>query len=303
MANAFVTPEKVAQRAIAHLYENSVMLPLVYQDYSQEFSGAQGDTVNIRKPAVLNASLFDEATGIQLQDITEQSTPITLDKIADISVPVTSKQFTLDIESFERQVVVPAAKGLAQFIDLQLLAMRSQITQVVGTTTGREWDAPEVLIDADKTLNLANVPFGDRKAVIGPDARAHWLDNPIIKNADTSGSTAALREGSVGRNLFGFETFMTQNVGQPAATPASGQPTTEVGLAFHDSAFAFVSVPLELPDDNGWAAVETYEGLSVRTVKRYDITRKRTVISFDVLFGTKVLDPNRAVLLRGPLAA
>ncbi len=303
MPNNFITPDLVAKRALAHLYENLVMLPLVYQDYSQEFTGAQGDTVNIRKPAVLTASLFDEASGIQLQDINETSTPISLDKIADISVPVTSKQFTLDIESFDRQVTIPAAKGLAQLIDQQLLALRSQVTQVVGVGTGRELNKPEVLIDADKTLNLANVPFGDRRAVVGPDTRANWLDSNIIKNADQSGSTAALREGSIGRNLFGFETFMTQNVGQPASSPAAGQPTTEVGVAFHESAFAFVSVPLELPGDSGFEAVHTHEGLSIRTVKKYDITKKRTVISFDVLFGTKVLDPKRAVLLRGPLAS
>ncbi|NKS29217.1 hypothetical protein GS534_00540 [Rhodococcus hoagii] len=214
MANNFVTPQLVAQRALANLYENLCALPLVYTDHSQEFSAGKGDTVNVRKPAVLTASDFDSATGIALQDITETSLPVKLDKIADISVPVTSKQMTLDIDSFEEQVVVPAAMGLAQHIDRAVLAMRSQIVQEVGTAAGFELNKPEVLIDADKVLNLRNVPSSERRAIVGPTTRAHWLNSDIIKHADKSGSTSALREGSIGRNLFGFEAFMTQNIGQ-----------------------------------------------------------------------------------------
>lgn len=299
MANTFVTPELVASRALANLYENLGALPLVYTDHSQEFSAGKGDTVNVRKPAVLTASDFDAATGITLQDVNELSVPVKLNKIADISVPVTSKQMTLDIDSFEEQIVVPAAMGLAQHIDRAILAMRSQIDQEVGTAAGFELNKPEVLIDADKVLNLKNVPSSERRAIVGPTTRAHWMNSDIIKHADKSGSTAALREGSIGRNLFGFEAFMTQNIGQPSTTPAPGQPTTEVGVAFHKTAFGFVSAPLELPDDNGWAAISNEYGISIRTVKKYDIHKKQTVISFDVLYGTTVLDKNRAVLLKG----
>ncbi|WP_238840657.1 P22 phage major capsid protein family protein [Prescottella equi] len=299
MANTFITPELVARETLANLYERLVMLPLVHTDHSVNFTAGVGDTVNVRKPAVLEASDFVEASGIQLQDVTESSVPVKLDKIADISVPVTSKQMTLDIADFNQQIVEPAAKGLARHINRRILDLRSQVVAEVGTGSGFEWNKPEVLIAADEALNLKNVPNDERFAVVGASTRAQWLNNEIIKHADKSGSTSALREGSLGRNLFGFETFMTQQVGQPATSPAVGDPTTEVGVAFHKTAFAFVSAPLELPEDEGFATIQSYEGINLRIVKKYDITKKRTVISFDVLYGTTVLDANRAVLLKG----
>src|SRR5690606_10609847 len=130
-----------------------------------------------------------------------------------------------------------------------------------------------------------------------------WLNSDIVKHAEKSGSTDALRDGSIGKNLFGFDAYDTTNIVQPAGVPATSQPTTEVGLAFHESAFAFASATLALPSDNTWATIANYKGLSLRLVKQYDMQEKAEVISLDILFGTKTLDANRAVLLRGALAS
>ncbi|QWS68126.1 major capsid protein [Gordonia phage VanLee] len=305
MANDFLTPDVIARQALATLYENLVMLPLVHTDHSQEFNGprAQGDTVRIRKPAVLNASLFNRTNGIQIQDVDEDFVNVSMDKIADTSVAVNSEELRLDIQSFDDQIMSPALEGMAQFIDRQILSLKSDVTQVAGITpAGRGWDQPEVLIEAGRLLDIRKVPPTLRHAVTGPSTRAEWLDSDIIKHADKSGSTEALRAGSIGRNLFGFDAFMTQNVPQPAGSPATGQPTTEVGVAFHQSAFAFVSAAMEIPP-GAEGAVQSYNGISIRVVRQYDINKKRTVVSFDVLFGIKTIDANRAVLLKGANAA
>ncbi|WP_218017775.1 P22 phage major capsid protein family protein, partial [Nocardia farcinica] len=192
----------------------------------------------------------------------------------------------------------------AQEVDRAIIAQaKADFTAVAGTGTGFEWNKPEVLIEADRLLNIQKVPTSERSAVVGPTARAGWLNSDIIKHADKSGSTAALREGSIGRNLFGFDAYMTQNIVQPASSPASGQPTTEVGLAFHRTALALASAPLALPRSNTWGAMESYKGLALRVVQDYDMNLKSDVISVDILFGTKTLDANRGVLLRGELAA
>lgn len=305
MANDFLTPDVIARQALATLYENLVMVPLVHTEHSVNFTGAQkvGDTVRIRKPAVLNASLFNRTSGISIQDVDEDYVNISMDKIADTSVAVNSEELALDIQSFDDQIMSPAIEGLAQFIDRQILSLKSDVTQVAGVTpSGREWDKPEVLIEAGRQLDIRKVPPTLRHAVTGPTTQAEWLDSDIIKHADKSGSTEALRAGSIGRNLFGFDAYMTQNVAQPASSPATGQPTTEVGVAFHPSAFAFISRPMEVPPGAA-GSVQSYNGISVRVVQQYDITKKRTVISFDILFGIKTIDANRAVLLKGPNAA
>lgn len=299
MANTLLTPSVLARTSLATLYETTQMLPLVYTDVSSAFATAKvGNTVNVRKPATFTAALFDRAVGIVPQNATETAIPVVLDKIADVSFTVTTEDLTLKISDFAAQFLDPAMEAIAQHIDKAILALRSDITQKAGITpAGFEWNKPEVLIEAGRLLDIKNVPTSDRFAVVGPTTKAQWLNSDLIKQADKSGSTAALRAGSIGRDVFGFQAFQTQNVGQPGAV--SGQPSTEQGLAFHKTAFAFASAPLEVaPGSN--ASVVNYKGINIRVAYDYDIKYKQTVVSLDTLYGVKTLDANRAVLLTGP---
>ncbi len=307
MANTFLTVEEIAQEALATLYETTPMHGLVHTDLTSEFGAkATGNTIDIRVPAVFHANRFNRGTGIVLQDATEGKIPVVLDKISDVSVPVTDEDMTLSIEDFKVQLLDPMMEAIAQDIDISLLGLRSGITQVAGFGTqavadGQTWDKIEVLIEAGRLLDLKNVPKQGRNAVVGSTTNAKWLNSDLIKRADKSGSTAALREGSIGKNLFGFDAYQAGNIAQAASSPATGQPTTEVGVAFHETAFAFASAPLQLPAgaNVGQVSVATHKGLSLRIAYGWDITKKQTVISADMLFGVKLLDANRAVLLKG----
>lgn len=308
MANTLLSTTAIAEQALATLYESTFLGPLVYTDYGTELATRkQGDTINIRKPATFTAQEFDRAQGIQLQDATEGTVPVKLDKIADVSFAVTDEDMSLKIADFDQQLLSPAMEAIAQHVDLAVLGVRDQVTQVAGThadaaADGQTWDKPEVLIEAKRQLDLRSVPQRDRFAVVGPTMASKWLNTELLKTANKSGSTEALREGSIGRNLFGFDAFQTGLVGQPDPNPAVGAPTTEVGLAFHRTALALASAPLEVPAgaNQGQVAVQTYRGLSVRVAYGWDIKYKQTVVSVDFLYGVKLLDPNRAVLLKGP---
>ncbi|SLG40318.1 P22 coat protein-gene protein 5 [Mycobacteroides abscessus subsp. abscessus] len=310
MANTLLTPDILARQALATLHETLVMKPLVHTDHSREWGAQQiGDTVNIRKPVVFEAQDFNRATGIQLQDATEGKIPVKLDRIADVSFAVTSEELTLDIVDFDAQLLTPAMQAIAQKIDRAILSLRDDITQEVGHyPTGdprndkRPWHKPEVLIEAGKVLDINLLPETERHAVTGPTIKAEWLDSDLLKNAHQSGSTEGLRKASIGRDLFGFDAYQTQNVGQPSLSPTPGQPTTEVGVAFHRSAFAFVSAPLAVAPGS-YAAVASYEGVSIRVAYQYVIEKKHTIVSLDTLYGVKTIDPKRAVLIKGADAA
>ena len=118
--NTFLTPEVVAKEALMVLQSNLVMADLVHRDYAGEFVSV-GDTVSIRKPARFVAKNFTGAT--ENQDITETSVPVKLDRFRDVTVAVTSKQMSLDIADFSKQVVEPAMQAIAQAIDEDLLAV------------------------------------------------------------------------------------------------------------------------------------------------------------------------------------
>ncbi|MDF5756652.1 P22 phage major capsid protein family protein [Spongiactinospora sp. TRM90649] len=299
--NTLLTPDLIAKQALATLYETCVMAQLVHRDLDTEFAGKQGDTVTVRKPAVFVADEYDRSQGINVQNAVEGAIPVTLNHLADVSFTVTSEEMTLEVEDFGVQFLNPAMEAISQKIDRDLLELRNDIVQEVGVVGGANihaWDVPQVAIDADRVLNERNVPPSQRSLVTGPQTKAHWLSDPLFHQVDTSGTTDGLREASLGRRIFGFDAFGTQNIKVPAQT--SGNSTTEVGVAFHRTALCLVMRPLVLPQGAARATVANYKGFSLRVVMDYDIDLKQDIISIDCLYGTKTLDPHRAVLVKGP---
>jgi hypothetical protein len=303
MPNTLLTPTAIAQQALATLYEATVMANLVHRDYEPEFARKIGDAVTIRKPAVFTANEYVRASGITVQDVTETSVNLTLNHMADVSFAVTAEDLTLRIEDFDEQLLTPAMEAIAQKIDRDLLALRDDIVAEVGDVAAAGppatylWSDPKVLIEAGKVLDIAKVPSTERRVVTGPTTAAEWVADPMFHEADKRGSTEGLLEASLGRRVFGFDPYMTQNIAVPA--PGPGISTTEVGLAFHRTALALAFRPLALPKGNVNAAIANYKGFGLRVIYGYDMDKKQDVVSIDCLYGTKVLDANRAVLIKG----
>jgi len=307
MANTFLTPSVIARAALATLYETTVMAQLAHRDYEEEFAARIGDTVNVRKPAVFEANEYKRKAANEIQNAQETSIPVTLNHFADVSFAVTTEELTLQIEDFGTQLLNPAMEAISQKIDRDVLALRNDILQEVGVPgqfaanpAGEnvyDYDNPRSAIDARRVLNQRNVPAADRFLVVGPEIEAKWLGDDLFNRADARGDTDGLREASLGRRVFGFDPYQTQNIKVPAQT--TGNSTTEVGVAFHRTAFALVTRPLVLPQGAANAAVASYKGFGLRVVMDYDIDKKQDVVSIDCLYGTKTLDPNRAVLIKG----
>lgn len=132
MPNTFLTPDIIANEALMVLENNTVMAGLVHRDYSKEFNRV-GDTITIRKPAKFIAKNFVGETSEQ--SATEGSTTVTLDHFRDVTVPVTSKELTLDIKDFSAQIVTPAMQAISQAVDSDIIAegIRSAGRTVAGT--------------------------------------------------------------------------------------------------------------------------------------------------------------------------
>jgi hypothetical protein len=307
MANTFLTPDVIARAALATLYETTVMSALVHRDYESEFQNV-GDTITIRKPTTFTAQEYNRADGITVQNATETGVPLTLNHFADVSFAVTSEDLTLNILDFGAQLLNPAMEAISQKVDRDIIAQAvADVTQEVGVVGGTNpplpganeyaWDNPRVLIDAGRVLTQRNVPTTGRRAVIGPISQAQWLGDDLFNRADARGDTEGLREANLGRRVFGFDPYVTQNA--PAPGDSSGESSTEVGVAFHQSAIAMAFRPLSLPRGAQNAAIANYKGFGLRVVYDYDIDQKQDVVSIDCLYGIKVLDPNRAVLIKG----
>ncbi len=299
MANTLLLPTVIGNQVLANLYATNIMAGLVHRNYSREFKSGTGDTVTIKKPPMFTAQEFNRPDGIQLQDATETGVDVKLNHIADVSFEVRSEEWTMTITDFNEQFLEPAAEAIAQKIDADLLTLRNDITNNVGQTTGELWSNPRSMLAAGRVLTQNKVPLSQRSAVVGPVTSTEWLKDDLLNRADARGDTDGRREASLGSRLFHMDPYETNHIEVPAQT--TGNSTTEVGVAFHKTAFALVTRPLALPMGAAYKAHVEYKGFSLRIVSAYDVNKKADVISIDTLYGIKTIDANRAVLIRGAL--
>lgn len=207
MANGFITMQNIAREILPLLKDNLVMPMTVNRDYSQDFIG-KGDTILVEKPAVFVADEFGGT--INLQDITETSVPVKMDKIADVSFKISSKDLALKMPQFRTKYLESAALAIAEKINRDGLKLYTGVPYYYGTS-GTTPDALEDFAQAEKVLNDNKVPMDSRFAVWDTAAKAKFQVLDAIVNAEKSGTTAALRQGSIG-DVAGFNNLMSQAV-------------------------------------------------------------------------------------------
>lgn len=283
MPNKILTPEVIAREALMVLRNNAVMANLVHRDYSDEFAAGVGDTVTIRKPATFAAKEF--TSNIEVQDATENSVAVKLDKHLDVSFAVTSAQMTMDIADFSAQLLVPAMQAFQDKIDAYLLGLKADITNKVTATGNAKGD----VIEARKHLTANAAPLTERRFVYGTDMEADLLNTDLFVSAEKVGDEGtALREASLGRK-FGMDFYVDQNADTAGLA----------AMAFHKNAFALVTRPLALPNGAAKSAIVNYDGFGLRVVYDYDIKTKTDTISIDMLCGVKTLNKDLAAVVEG----
>ena len=222
MNNTFLTPEVVANEALMCLTGNLVMADLVHRDYADEFVNL-GDTISIRKPAKFVAKNFTGTT--EPQDITEGSVSVKLDRFRDVTVAVTSKEMSLDIEDFSAQVVQPAMQAIAQAIDQDLLAVATAAAKEVTDFAGNMSE----LADLAKQLDIAKAPMQSRSLVLHPEHKYRYAVLENLSNVSYAGDNETLRDALLGK-IYSMETYMDQNAPDSLATqPGTATAYTVTG--------------------------------------------------------------------------
>lgn len=287
MANTILTPDIIARESLMVLRNNAVMANLVYRDYSNEFVGGVGDTITVRKPATFEAKEFTSGGSITVQDATENSVEVKMDKHLDVSFAVTAKELTLDIADFSQQFLVPAMQAFADKVDKYIIALADAITTNKATMGGANATVADV-INTRAFLTKNAAPLTDRRFVYNSTIEADLLKNEQFTNASAVGDAGtALREASLGRK-FGMDFYVDQNM---------DTATTAKAVAFHKNAFALVTRPLAMPQGAAKSATMSYDGFGLRVVYGYDISKKTDTISIDMLCGVKTLDEKLAAIL------
>lgn len=303
--SAVFVPELWAAQGIDVLKKNLVMAELVHRDF-ENVVASRGDTVNTRKPSKFTVRDWagQEDTGeladneIVVERPTAVNVPVVLNNHKYVSFMEEDKTGSLSITDIREAYIQPAIVPLAEAIDDTIM------TEMVSGTDGDSNSIAEVqlatpgtlqfedIVDTMKALNESECPQGDRRFVMGTEHHAQALKDSLFVQANTSGSTSALREAQVGR-AFGFETYMSQNVPVNTDGPQS--------LAFHQNALAYVSRPLRsIPSELGArTSSQADQGYTARVITSYKHRGLGIDVSFDLLWGVKLLDANLAKRLMG----
>ncbi|MBP6489641.1 MAG: hypothetical protein KA274_18285 [Ilumatobacteraceae bacterium] len=275
MANTFLKPTVINRMALK-LLEREIVLPRLVWNYADaEFRGAYNDTVTLRLPAVLASREYEfrntRGSDIVVDDLTETSVPVVLDKDIYSAVAITDEQLTLDIIDFAEQVLSPQVKAVAR--GLENLIATTMNASTYGTSlnfTDSSNSLWSTLVSARQALNDENVPREGRILVVGSDIETEMLNDDKFNRVDSAGdgATTALREATINR-LAGFTI-----VGSQAIDP-------EVAYAFHPTAFAFVNVAPAVPDGVNFGSRLAADGLAMRWIKDYEALklRDRSVVS------------------------
>lgn len=289
MANTLWTPDQAARSTLAALRWLTTLPRTVRQDFSQEFVAGRGQTINVRKPISAGTAhtytAADRAarTAITFNDLTETWVPVTMDTQVYNAIRLPDDFATFNLESLERQVLVPQAESVVDELTAPLVDEMEAIASDTGLEIAADGaNALAVVTKARRILNDRKVPFADRYFAVGTGVAERLLNLKELTSVAESGADGALREGIIGR-LRGFTV-----IEDPALAD-------DFGVAYHRDAFAHVTRPSRQPEGAAKSATVAQDGFALRWIQHYNPLQLEDQSVVDTFVGATTLDAQRAV--------
>ncbi len=225
MANTFATSSLVTKE-IARGFTNEVKflanVNRTYDDQYKQFGTKVGATVNARMPQRLVAS---DGQALQLQNLTDQTVPITLTNQKQVAFGWSSAQATTDLEDIRKRYIQPGAETLANAADvLAFNAVYRDIYQAVGTP-GTTPSAALTYLQAGVKLTDQSAPMSGRVGVLDPLAMATLANTNATLFNPASQRSADWRSGQMGGNQLGLDAWY-QDVNRPVHTTGTFTAST-----------------------------------------------------------------------------
>jgi hypothetical protein len=201
--------------------------------YDSQFAkaGAKiGNVLNVRLPVRFVAS---SGQGLILQDLTESSVPVVLNKQYQRSFAITSADLALSVDDFRKRFIDKAMKSMANEIDYDGLDLYKTVNNEVGTP-GTIPNTLQTYLDAGALLSNEAAPLEDRCVVISPNMNATIVNALSGLFNPQRTITEQYDKGMMTEDTVGFDWYMDQNVrnhtvGLQGGTPLANSATTQTG--------------------------------------------------------------------------
>lgn len=211
--NSLLTPSLITNETLVILENNLVAAGKVNREFQNQFVKI-GTTLTIRKP---NKFVVTTGPGLQIQNITEPSTSITISNQKHVDFLFSSADLTLVIEEFSERYLKPAAAKLANQIDYDVLTNWNQVFNEVGTpgTTPNNFAS---LAAVGQRMDEGAVPQDGRVLILNP--AANWAMAQALSTLYVRSVAEPALKGFLAA-IANFEIYMDQNI-QVQTTGAFG---------------------------------------------------------------------------------
>lgn len=284
MTVSTIKAERVVRTMLGVLERETVLARLMWRDPAGDFRGAKGDAITIKVPAYTTPDKRDLRSGAPrtASSLTERRVIVTLDTDIYKRVPITDEELTLDIESFEEQIIAPVSSALVRGIEDEALALVTGADyehEVFFDDFTRPYNA---IVRARRHLNDSRVPMANRALAVGSGVEELLLTDDLFVRVDESGSSDALREARIGR-IASMPVYLI-----PGLDP-------DEAYAFHQTAYALSTrapmVPRGAPD----GATMSFEGFALRVVFAIDPEEVVDNFNADVWTGANIVTDYGAI--------
>lgn len=207
--NVLLTNDIILKEALMEFENNLALTKVARRTYDGKFNPTTGNTIRIRKPT---RYVVRTGRNLELQDIDEQYTNLTIQYQDGVDIAITSADLALKVDDFNRTVLSPAMVALANKVDTRLYGTTLAFSKFAGTA-GTAPNSTDPVEDANMMLNALGVPQDERYAMFkSNDASA--LRKGVKNYFNTNLTTDVLLKGRIGE-LANFDMYDVQNVIRP----------------------------------------------------------------------------------------
>ena len=213
--DAFI-PELWAQEGLRILEENMVAAGMVHRDFQDEIAEF-GDVVNTRRPGQFAIRRKTDADDISTQDAVALNVQVPLDQHIYTSFIIRDGEASKSFQDLATAYMLPSMQNIARAVDRAVLG---RVHGFLGSPSGRagrlngitSTNSKDFVLEARQILNDNKVPIQGRNLILSTGAETALLNNELFIAADKRGDGGtALENARLGR-IFGFDSFMDQNV-------------------------------------------------------------------------------------------
>jgi hypothetical protein len=205
MANTLATPSWTTKEVARAFINKLVFLAHVNRTYDDQYvqAGAKvGNTVNARLPQRFTVT---DGQALQLQNLYDQTVPITLTNQKNVAFGYSSAQATTELDNIRTRYVTPGAEALANAAEvLAFDNVYRDIYSSVGTP-GTTPTATLTYLQAGVKLTDLSTPLMGRVAMLDPLAMSTLADTSTSLFNPSAVIAENYTEGQFGRKQLGVD--------------------------------------------------------------------------------------------------